>query len=233
MTRHRRDSHAFVARQIFAIGGGKTPEQISEHLRGLTGKERPRVLVLTTASAEDPLQMLRFYDAYAGKAELGRVEFFPWPPEGLRELTLQQDLILVGGGNTANMLAIWRVHGFDDILREAYEQGILLAGSSAGMICWFEAGVTDSFGPQLSGLRDGLGFLAGSACPHYDDEELRRPTYRRLVDEEGFAAGYAADSGVGLHFVEGELAGVLTAREEATAYRVEPGREKALPARLL
>jgi hypothetical protein len=77
--------------------------------------------------------------------------------------------------NTANMLAIWRLHGFDALLREAWEQGILLTGWSAGMICWFEAGVTDSFGPQLAGMPDGLGFLPGSACPRYDDEELRRP----------------------------------------------------------
>ena len=131
------------------------------------------------------------------------------------------------------MLAIWRVHGFDEILREADEQEIVLAGSSAGMNCCFEAGVTDSFGLQLSGLRDGLGFLAGSACPHYDDEELRRPIYRRLIDEEGFPAGYAADSGVGLHFVDGELGEAITAREEATGYRVERGREEPLAARLL
>jgi peptidase E len=125
------------------------------------------------------------------------------------------------------------VHGFDAILREAYEQGIVLAGSSAGMICWFEAGVTDSFGPQLAGMRDGLGFLSGSACPHYDDDELRRPTYRRLIDDEEFPAGYAADSGVGLHFVDGELAEIVTAREGATGYRVEPGSERGLPPTVL
>jgi peptidase E len=222
-----------VQKQIFAIGGGATPEPVRDHLLALTGRERPSVLLLATAGREDPAQTLRIYDAFAGRAEVSRVEFFPWPPADLRRLTLGHDLVLVGGGNTANMLAIWRVHGFDEILREAHERGIVLAGSSAGMICWFEAGVTDSFGPGLAGLRDGLGFLHGSACPHYDDEELRRPTYRRLVDGEGFPPGYAADAGVGLHFVDGELAEVVTAREEATAYRVEPGGEEALPARML
>src|SRR5439155_19093128 len=138
----------------------------------------------------------------------------------------------VGGGNTANMLAIWRVHGFDEVLREAWEQGVVLCGSSAGMICWFEAGVTDSFGPQLEGMRDGLGFLRGSACPHYDDEENRRPVYRRLVDD-GFPPGYAADSGVGLHFGGSELVEVVSPREGATAYRIEPGSETALEARLV
>jgi peptidase E len=222
-----------VARQIFAIGGGGTPEPVREHMLALAGKERPKVLHVPTASAEDPAQILRVYDGLAGRADVSRLEFFPWPPESLRELTLGHDLILVGGGNTANMLAIWRVHGFDEILREAYEKGIVLAGSSAGMICWFEAGVTDSFGPELAGLRDGLGLLRGSACPHYDDEDLRRPVYRRLIDEEGFPPGLAADSGVGLHFVDGELAEVVSAREEATGYRVDPGREEALTARLV
>ena len=118
------------------------------------------------------------------------------------------------------------------LFRSAWQQGIVLAGSSAGMICWFEAGVTDSFGPQLAAMPDGLGFLPGSACPHYDDEELRRPLYRQLVDD-GFPPGYAADAGVGLHFAGTELAEVLSPREGATAYRVEPGSETPLPARLL
>ena len=96
-------------------------------------------------------------------------------------------MINVGGGNTANMLAIWKVHGIDVLMREAWENGIVLCGASAGMICWFEAGVTDSFGPQLAGI-DCLGFLPGSACPHYDSEEQRRPRYRELIDG-GFREG--------------------------------------------
>ncbi len=125
------------------------------------------------------------------------LRFNPRPPDDLRAFTLAHDLIVVGGGNTANMLAVWRVHGFDSILREAWESGIVLTGWSAGMICWFEAGVTDSFGPELAGMRDGLGFLPGSACPHYDGEDLRRPVYRRLVAEEGFPSGIAADDAAG------------------------------------
>ena len=100
------------------------------------------------------------------------------------------------------------------------------------MICWFEAGVTDSFGPQLEGMRDGLGFLRGSACPHYDDEENRRPVYTSLV-ADGFPSGYAADSRVGLHFVGTELVEVISDREGATGYRVEPGSEMPLPARIV
>jgi peptidase E len=145
---------------------------------------------------------------------------------------LSQDAIRVSGGNTANMLAIWRVHRFEQILREAWESGVVLFGESAGMICWFEAGVTDSFGLQLEGMRDGLGFLPGSACPHYDGEARRRPRYRELVGD-GFPEGLAADNGVGVHFVGRELREVITCRPDASAYRVTMTGEARLEARLL
>jgi dipeptidase E len=217
-------------RQIVAIGGGDSGP-VLDYVLGLVRKG-PNLLWVGTAGAEDPWNALLVHDRFRGRAEVRRLEFFPWPPENLRELVLSQDVIDVGGGNTANMLAIWRVHGFDRLLREAWEQGIVLTGSSAGMICWFEAGVTDSFGPQLAAMSDGLGFLPGSACPHYDDEELRRPFYRQVVDG-GFPPGYAADAGVGLHFVGTELTEVVSPHEGATGYRVEPGAETPLPARLV
>ena len=191
-----------------------------------------RVLYVPTASRESPDAIVSFYDRFRGRGECAHLCFFPWPPERLRDFALAQDVIVVSGGNTANMLAIWRVHGFDQILREAWEDGIVLCGMSAGMICWFEAGVTDSFGPQLEGMRDGLGFLGGSACPHYDGEERRRPVYTRIV-REGFPAGYAADDDVGLHFAGTELAEVVICRAGAAAYRVEPEGETVLAARLL
>src|SRR6188508_3675821 len=219
--------------QIVALGGlGEADDEAGRLVRfalGLTGKERPRVCLVPTASNEMPEYMLRFYENMSGHAEASHVSFFPWPRADLRDHVLSQDVIFVSGGNTANLLAIWRAHGFDEIIREAWEQGIVLAGSSAGMICWFEAGVTDSFGPQLEGMRDGLGFLSGSACPHYDGEELRRPAYRRLVDE-GFPPGIAADDGVAVRYEGTELAEVVTMREDATAYLVERGSETRLPA---
>jgi dipeptidase E len=206
-------------RCIVPIGGGKFSGGLADFLVRLTGRERPRVLYIGTAGAEDPDQALRMYDHFGGIADVSRLEFFPWPPEDLRSVVLGADLIFVGGGNTANMLAIWRVYGVDELLREALERGTVLTGSSAGGICWFEQGVTDSFGPQL-GPMDCLGFLPGSFCPHYDDEEYRRPRYHELL-RDGFAAGYAADAGVGLHFVDGELRGVVASDEGSQAYRVE------------
>jgi peptidase E len=221
--------------QIVALGGlGEDGEAgvLIRFVLGLTGKERPRVCLIPTASAERPELIVTFYEELSGFAECSHLSFFPWPPEGLRELVLSQDALFVTGGNTANMLAIWRAHGFDQIVREAWEQGIVLAGSSAGMICWFEAGVTDAFGPQLDGMRDGLGFLPGSACPHYDGEERRRPVYQELV-AGGFPPGIAADDAVALHYVGTELHEVVAARPDARAYRVEPGNETALKPRVL
>jgi peptidase E len=188
-------------------------------------------LLVPSASSENASSILLWYERLHGRAELTHLRFFPWPPENIRELALAQNVILVPGGNTANALAIWRVHGFDQILREAWQDGVLLAGWSAGMICWFEHGVTDSFGPDLAGM-DCLGFLPGSACPHYDGEERRRPVYTRLV-QEGFPAGVAADDAVGLHYVGTELREVVTSREGATAYRVTAQGEEPLAARLL
>src|SRR5262245_48036756 len=202
------------------------------HIASLTGKARPRVLHVPTAVGDSAEYVLAFYERWTGLGEPSHLRFFPYPPPGLRELALAQDAISISGGNTANMLAIWRVHGFDRILREAWESGVVLFGASAGMICWFEAGVTDSFGPQLEGMADGLGFLAGSACPHYDGEELRRPRYRELV-ANGFPEGIAADDGVGLHFVGTELREVVTCRPGAAAYRVTGDGEERLDARSL
>jgi dipeptidase E len=221
--------------QIVALGGlGHDGEAgvLVQFVLGLTGKKRPRICLVPTASAEKPELVVRFYQEVSGLADCAHLSFFPWPPEGLRELVLSQDALFVSGGNTANMLAIWRAHGFDRIVREAWEGGIVLAGSSAGMICWFEAGVTDSFGPRLDGMRDGLGFLAGSACPHYDGEERRRPVYQELV-ASGFPPGIAADDAVALHYVGTELQEVVAARNDARAYRVGADSETPIEPRIL
>jgi peptidase E len=190
----------------------------------------PGVCFVPTASGDEDGQLVRFYSSFAHRAEASHVSFNPWPRTDVREHVLAQDAVFVSGGNTANALAIWRVHGFDAVLREAWERGVLLCGWSAGMICWFEAGVTDSFGPDLMGMRDGLGFLPGSACPHYDSEESRRTVYRELVDD-GFPSGYAADDGAALHFVGTELHDVVVTAPGAGAYRVEPGSERPLEPR--
>src|SRR6478609_4238287 len=225
-----------MAGTIVAMGGISWEDEervpLEDYWLGLTGAERPRVLVVPTAIADAAEPTLNLVTQLHDRAVVSHLPFFPWPPSDLRELALGQDAIYVSGGNTANALAIWRVHGFDAILRKAWEAGVVLAGWSAGMICWFEAGVTDSFGPQLDGMRDGLGFLPGSACPHYDDEENRRPVYTRLV-RDGFPGGIALDDGAGAHFVGAELQAVVSSRAGSCAYRVTPEGEEPLEPRLL
>lgn len=222
-------------RHIVGLGGGGFSDggdALDEFVLGLAGPARPRVCFLPTAAADSADYVVRFYEAFRERAQPSHLELFGLPRRDIRDFLLGQDVVYVGGGNTANMLAIWRVHGVDTVLREAWERGIVLAGTSAGSICWFEAGVTDSFGEELAPLPC-LGFLPGSNCPHYDSEPQRRPTYRRLVDAGELPAGLAAEDGVGLHFVGTELAEAVTARPEGRAFRVEPGVEEALPVRRL
>jgi dipeptidase E len=213
---------------ILAMGGAPD-ETLLEYMLGLVpGK---RLLYVPTAGMEDTERTVSWYERLHGRAEMTHLHFFPWPPSNLRELALDHDVILVAGGNTTNALAIWKTHGFDEMLRKACERGVLLAGWSAGMICWFEHGVTDSFGPEL-GPMGCLGFLPGSACPHYDSEEQRRPVYTRLV-AEGLTPGVAADDDVALHYVGTELREAVTSREGAAAYRIEADGERVLATRLL
>src|ERR1700751_2698943 len=172
-------------RHVLAIGGGmlrprdSAPLQV-KYAMELTGRPRPKLCVLNTAVGDDPGAYLRVYDRLGETpARVRHRALFPMPnvadPE---DLLMSQDVIFVGGGSVANMVAVWRVHRIDEILRKAWQAGIILAGSSAGGICWFEGGTTDSFGAQLRPFTDGLGMLAGSFCPHYNSESERRPLYR-------------------------------------------------------
>ena len=228
-------------RHVIAIGGGmlvpddRLPVHMDYALR-LTGQAEPRICVLNTANGDDPRWTLHMYDRFAGHpARLSHLALFPMPnvadPE---DLLLSQDVIFVGGGSVANMVAVWRVHGLDRILRKAWQAGIVLAGSSAGGICWFEGGTTDSFGRELRAFTDGLGLLAGSYCPHYGSEPGRRPLYHRLIADGTLTAGIACDDGAAAHFTDDDLSELIADRPGASAYRVEPGvTEHRLETRLL
>ena len=210
---------------IVAMGGGgflMEPENpaLDDFVLGLAGKTRPRVLFLAQASGESDNAIRRFFTAFRGKAEADFLPLFVRDGRDPAEVVHGSDIVYVGGGNTANMLAIWRVHGVDRVLVEFWERGGVLAGVSAGSICWFQCSATDSFG-GVAALHDGLGLLSGSACPHYDGEPLRRPTYHRLVGEGALPAGLALDDGAGAHFVGTRLQEVVTSRDGAAAYRVQ------------
>jgi len=213
------------SRHIVAMGGGgfsmDDTTLMDDFVLGLTGKRRPRVCFVGTASGDSDTYFAKFDAAFGAKrAVASHLPLFQRKHIDLASFVMGQDVIYVGGGNTANLLAVWRVHGVEAILKKAWAKGVVLCGVSAGMICWFEGSVTDSFGP-LAVLNDGVGFLPGSACPHYDGEAERRPTYHRLVKSGKLPAGYAADDRAGLHFVGRRLKEVVTSRRGAGAYRVE------------
>ena len=225
----------------FSMSDGRTA--LDDFILALARRPRPRVCFIPTASGDSAHYIAKFYRAFSERCiatdlTLNDPPSLPRRPRctaDLPDFVRSQDVFYVGGGNTAHLLAIWRLHGLDRLLREAWMDGAVLAGISAGMLCWFEAGLTDSFG-GLEPLRDGLGLLAGSACPHYDGEPGRRERYRELVGG-GLAPGYAADDNAALHFTGTTLTEVIAERPDASAYRVELDGseviETRLPARLL
>jgi peptidase E len=212
-------------KQIVALGGGgflMEPENpaLDDYILSLVKKERPRVCFIPTASGDADRYIVGFYSAFTtSRCEPTHLGLFERTRSELRDFVLGQDIVYVGGGNTANMLAVWRVHDLDAILREAWNAGVVLAGVSAGAVCWFEATVTDSFGQSMAKLRDGLGLLPGSMCPHYDGEPQRRPAFHRMVGQ-GLPAGIGVDDGVALHFIGADLKRAVSSRPDGNAYRV-------------
>jgi dipeptidase E len=213
-----------AARRVVAIGGGGFTmgfaHELDTGVLALTESERPHVLFVPTASGDSGDHIARFYAAFARRTEASHVGLFHRTVDDLAGLCCAQDVIYVGGGNTANMLAVWRTHGFDRALRAAYEAGVVIAGISAGAVCWFEDAVTDSFGPPLRPLGAGLGWLPGPLVPHYDSEPGRRPALHQLVVDGVWPSGLAVDDGAALVFVDEQLTEVWSARARAAAYRV-------------
>jgi dipeptidase E len=228
-------------RRIALLGGGFSDDPdplIDDFVLASTGRARPRVCFLPTASGDSAGYVERFHAAFDGRdCEPTDLPLFRRTRQDLRALVLGQDVVYVGGGSTANLLAVWRVHGLDAVLREAYEAGVLLCGISAGAACWLDACLTDSFGP-LAPLRDGLGLLPGSLCPHYDSEDDRRPAYLAAVAAGALPGGWALDDGAAALFTDGELTEVVTRLPGATLRQVTRGAdgsavETARQARLL
>ena len=210
--------------QIIALGGGgfsmEESPLLDDYILSACQKDNPRICFVPTASADTDSYIVRFYRRFAPtNCRATDLPLFIREIADLEEFACSQDIIYVSGGNTVNMLAVWRAHGFDKALKIALASGTVLVGISAGSICWFEQGVTDSFGAELQQM-DCLGFLSGSNCPHYDGEIQRRPAYHRFISS-GMLSGYAADDGVGLHFINGRLSHVVSSRPEARGYKVE------------
>ena len=223
-----------AAMHILATSGGFLPSEIGpfqwrvgplvEHAVALAGSpERPRICHLGTAHGDSLNGIAGFYRAFAGSdTRASHLELFTMPnvPD-VREHLLAQDVIWVGGGSVANLLAVWRVHGLDVILRECWERGVVLAGVSAGSLCWHVGGTTDSFGRTLRAVTDGLALLPYGNGVHYDSEAERRPLLHRLVGDGTLPTSYATDDGVGLHYEGTELVEAVADRPDVAAYRVE------------
>ena len=201
-------------------GGGFSEEEspaLDDYILDASGRSRARICFLPTAGGDNSSYLVKFYNAFSGgHCDPCHLALFNRTVDDARAFLLSQDVIYVGGGNTVNLLAVWRAQGIDVVLREAWERGIVLGGLCAGSMCWFEGGITASFGRRLTTLEDGLGLLAGSNCPHY---LTRRETYLSAI-EDGLVAGITAEDGVALHFVEQRLAAVVASREGRRAYRV-------------
>jgi peptidase E len=214
-------------RTIFALsGGGFTMEPdnpvLDDFVLDLAAAREPRILFLPTASGDPALQIAAFHERFAGRAcvpehlSLFRLHGTRRP---LREIVIEQDVIYIGGGSMRNLLAIWRAHGLDVLLTEAYERGIVLAGVSAGAMCWFEGGITRSSGPAETIA--GLGRLRGSLSVHADGEPERLPAFLEAVRTGALPGGWAVDDGVGLLFVDGASVRAVSSRPGAGAVRVD------------
>jgi dipeptidase E len=224
-------------RQIVAIGGGGFSMEsgnplLDDYVLGLTGAERPRVCFLPSASGDADHYIVRFYRAFpADRCEASHVSLFrrEQGPADLRRHLLSQDLIYVGGGSLVSLLGVWRAHGIDLILREAWEAGVVLCGLSAGSLCWFAEGVSGFHGEPRR--VEGLGMLPFSNCVHYELESSRRLAYRRFL-REGMPPGYAAEDGAALHFCGIELNRVVSSRAEAQGYRLDVAAGQVVEARI-
>jgi dipeptidase E len=205
-------------------GGGFSMEPdnpaLDRFVVDLARRPNPSVCFLATASGDADSYIERFYAAFRNfECRPMHVPLFARTPD-LKTILLEQDVIYVGGGNTRSMLAVWREWEIPELLHRAWQSGTVLAGISAGAICWFETGLTDSSGAGLYPLSC-LGFLPGACCPHYDGEPERRPALRGLVDQGTIANALALDDSAAAHFVNGRLANIVSSRPNARAYRVE------------
>ena len=217
-------------RQIIALGGGGFSMEPDNPLLDLyilkqAKKTKPQICFIPTASGDSDNYISRYYNFFNQQnCNPSHLSLFEPPTRDLESFILEKDIVYVGGGNTKNLLALWKEWGLDDILRKAWNQGVILAGLSAGSICWFEEGVTDSFGDGLEPIKC-LGFLKGSNCPHYDGEIERKPAYHKLIESKKIQSGVATDDGVAIHYKEQGISKIVSSRPNAKAYRVSFEKE--------
>jgi dipeptidase E len=205
---------------------------LDDYVLSITGAKRPKVCFLPSASGDADHYIVRFYRAFgADRCESSHISLFrrEQGPADPRSHLLEQDLIYVGGGSVVSLLGVWRAHGLDTVLREAWERGVVLCGLSAGSLCWFAEAVTGFHGEPKA--VEGLGLLPYSNCVHYERDSSRRGAYRDLI-RAGMRPGYAAEDGVALHFVDTELTNVVASRPRVGGYRLEAEGEEVVETRI-
>lgn len=219
---------------IFPFGSGPNKLFIKEIIK-LTGKERPKICYLPTASGDSERNIIRWFQLVndlSVEPSVQRVWISSYNQSvSFEDVLLDVDAIVVGGGNTLNMMAIWKAQGIDLVLKKALEKGIILAGGSAGSLCWFDNGTTDSRPIKLS-VVEGLGFLPFSHSPHYDGEKHRRPLYHKNIQNGIFKSGYAMDNNAGIIFKNGKPFKVVSIDEKYNSYFVSMKNGKVVEEKL-
>ena len=220
------------SKQIIAIGGGGfsrfgnySPKNllIEEYILKQTGKTRPSICFIPTASGEAPKYIIDFYRAFGTfDCRTSHLSLFDLPTSDIESFFLEKDAIYVGGGNTKSMIALWKEWKLDQHLKKAYEHGVVLSGISAGANCWFDECITDSIPGELTPLK-ALSFLKGSCCPHYDSEEKRKPSYQSLIQNDRISNGIAIDDHAAVHYINDELVKVVRANDVGGAYLLTKG----------
>ena len=226
-----------MKRQIIAMGGAALPPELDnlllvDYFLKQTRRRNPKVCFIGAAHGDADAGRLRFYAGFSRfTCRPSHLPLFARTPRDLASFVMEQDAVFVGGGNTRSLLAVWREWELDRHLRAAWEAGVVLGGASAGSICWFEHGLTDSVAGPLTAMPC-LGFLPGANCPHYNSEPLRRPTFQRLVARGALSDGVAADDGVALHYEGTRLMRAVSSKPRAKAYRVRRLRDRAAETRI-
>jgi|TARA_B100000029_G_scaffold54001_1_gene49043 aminopeptidase N len=214
-----------MKKQIIAIGGGgfgRTPGEglIEKYILDQSEKDVPNICFIPTATGDNEAYKVNYYSTFSKlDCSPSHLDFFKRTPD-LKELILKQDVIFVGGGNTKSMLAVWKDWGLDLLLKEAYEKGVIMSGVSAGAICWFDQGITDSWAEDLK-VMDCLGFIEGACCPHYDEEPQRKPSLNKFITEKVLKSCYAVDGGCALHIEDEKEFKSVVFSENKNSFLVE------------
>ena len=213
------------SRNIIAIGGGgfgANPGQgiIENYILKQTKKKNPRICFIPTATGDNEAYKVNFYSTFTNlNCYPSHLDFFKRTPD-LNELILNQDAIFVGGGNTKSMLAVWKEWGLDKILKKAYLNGTVMSGVSAGAICWFQNGITDSWASNLK-MMPCLNFVKGTCCPHYDEEPERKPAVKKLLLRNKIKNVYAVDGGAALHIKDEKIFKSVIFKKNKSSYLVD------------